>query len=95
MTKTIFIRDPRAELPDSGRISLPKLSGLAGMTLAIVSNGWTSMDRISDRLVEGLKTRYGIGEVLRFTVPIASPGTPEVFNAVVDRADFAIVGLAN
>lgn len=95
MLQTIFIRDPRTELPDSGETSLPKLNGLAGKTLAIVSNGWTSMDRISARLVEGLKTRYGIGEVLLFTVPIASPGAPDVFNAVVDRADFAIVGLAN
>ncbi len=95
MPQPICIRDPRADVSHSSQTHLPKLNRLAGKTVAIVSNGWTSMDRICARLVEGLKTRYGIGEVLAFTVPIASPGAPEVFNAVVDRADFAIVGLAN
>ena len=95
MPQLIRIRDPRAEMAAFNQTTLPTLSELSGKTFAIVSNGWTSMDRIGARLVEGLKARYAIGEVLRFTVPIASPGAPEVFNAIVERADFAVVGLAN
>ena len=95
MPQIICIRDPRAEMVVPNGTQLPTLSELSGKTLAVLSNGWTSMDRISVRLVDGLRSRYGIGEVLNFTVPIASPGAPEVFDAVVARADFAVVGLAN
>jgi hypothetical protein len=95
MSDTISIRDPRAELSVESAVIMPTLSGLSGKTLAILNNGWTSMDRIAARLAEGLKSRYGIGEVLTFAIPTSTPADPTIIEAVVQRADFAVVGLAN
>ncbi len=95
MSGTISIRDPRAEMSVEGAVILPTLSGLSGKTLAILNNGWTSMDRIAAQLVEGLKARHGIGQVLTFAIPISTPADPAVIDAVAQRADFAVVGLAN
>lgn len=89
------VRDPRAEVPRGGARALPQLEAIAGKTLALLSNGWTSMDRIAARLGEGLKARYGVKDVLLLPIPISTPAENSLIDTVLQRADFAVVGLAN
>lgn len=107
MPSIIHIRDPRAKKADAlasksaveakqeSTGGLPSLSALSGKTLAVLNNGWTAMDSIAEHVIQGLKTRYGIGEVLNISIPLAVAADHSVYDEVVKRADFAVVGLAN
>lgn len=95
MAGFINIRDPRTESAVHSTKTLPTLDQLAGKTMVVLNNGWTSMDRIVARLQHGLRTRHGIGEVVSFAIPVAVAADVAVIDAASKRADFAIVGLAN
>ena len=63
--------------------------------MAVLTNGWTSMDVIVARLTETLKSRYGVAKVLSFAVPVAVAADEAVLEEAARSADFALVGLAN
>ena len=95
MTRKIEVLSPAAEAwrPDESVDVF--VDDLAGKTVAILNNRWTSMDVIADYLTRLLKEEYGVTQVFQVQVPIASPPPQEVFDEVVERADLAVVGLAN
>lgn len=95
MARTIYILDPRAETRPIAERPLPKLPDLAGRTVAILNNGWTSMDRLADHLATALKNHYGVADIVHVPIPITSAADPAVLDRVAQQADFAIVGLAN
>ncbi len=95
MAGTISIRDPRATAPKVREGSLPTLTDVRGRTVAILSNGWTSMDKFGNHLAALLKSRYGVADALRVSIPIGNAANPTVLDSVKEKADFAIVGLAN
>lgn len=66
-----------------------------GKRLGILSNHWTSMDRIARRIVENAATRHGIAEILLYDIPINGPMSAGVEERVLAECDAAIVGLAN
>ncbi len=68
---------------------------LAGKRVAIVSNGWASMDTITSRLVERLKERHGVADVKLYSVHINKPITSDTLEDIAGECDAAIVGIAN
>jgi hypothetical protein len=96
MIGTQWIRDPRIESNAKAHTgSYPTLDTLRGKTLVILNNGWTSMNEIAATLAAELKQRYGIREVVGFSVPIGNPADESVLREAAAIADFAAVGLAN
>ncbi len=92
------ILDPTAPKPPdtAGTVTVPApLPRVAGLTAAVLTNRWKSMDVIAQRLAERLPAEYGVAEVMVESVPL-NGGAPEaVLARVAARAHFAVVGLAN
>lgn len=70
------------------------LVSLQNKRVAIVSNGWRSMDAMVPRLSEGLIAR-GATNVRLFSVHINKAITAETLEQIGTHCDAAIVGLAN
>jgi hypothetical protein len=95
-SKMIKILDPtaRTKVDDTGLA--PRVSGLGGSTLGIVSNVWRSFDVIAEHLGEVSRDRYEVREVMRTINPhISSPITEDTLNMLVAKADAAIVGMGH
>ena len=95
MADRLSILSPAAEAWRPTDVTVPRLSGLRGATVAILNNQWTSMDIISEQLAVILKEQYGVAEVFERIIPLSSPAPQEIFDEVKERAQLAIVGLAN
>ncbi len=71
------------------------LSGpLEGKTVAIVTNGWSSMVIMTELMTRLLKEKYGVREVLVKELPNTALPAPTV-DSITGKAAAAIVGLAN
>ena len=95
MDGKLSILSPAAEAwrPMDGHI--PYISDLQGATVAILNNRWTSMNIIAEQIGIILKEQYGVAEVFEKLIPLASAAPQETFDEVVEKAQVAIVGLAN
>ena len=95
MASKMSILSPAAEAwrPMDGHI--PHISDLQGTTVAILNNRWTSMNIIAEQIAIVLKEQYGVAEVFEKLIPLASAAPQETFDEVQERADLAVVGLAN
>ena len=95
MAGKLSILSPAAEAwrPIDGHI--PYISDLQGATVAILNNRWTSMNIIAEQIGIILKEQYGVAEVFEKLIPLASAAPQETFDEVVEKAQVAIVGLAN
>jgi hypothetical protein len=89
------MRDPRLENVVTARGSYPTLEGIAGKTMVILNNEWTSMNEIVDYLTKALKARYGLAKVVSFRVPTGLAADDSVIREAARVGDFALVGLAN
>ena len=74
---------------------IPHIADLQGATVAILNNRWTSMNIISEQIASILKEQYGVAEVFEKYIPLASAAPQETFDEVQERAQLAVVGLAN
>ncbi len=95
MTTMVRLLSPVAETRRPARQLAPPLEGLEGKRVAILNNGWTSMDVLASSLERHLKEEYGVKEVLHWDIPIARAASKETFEEVLAQADAAVVGLAN
>ena len=95
MNNKISILSPAAETWRPVHASIPRLTNLEGTTVAILNNRWTSMNIIAEQIGIILKEQYGVAEVFEKLIPLASSAPQETFDEVLDRAQLAIVGLAN
>ena len=68
---------------------------LEGLTVAVLTNKWVSMDLIAMRLSERLKAEHKVADVLIEPVPLNGGAPAEVLARVLERADLAVVGMAN
>ena len=68
---------------------------LEGLTVAVLTNKWVSMDVISKRLSERLKAEHNVADVFIETVPLNGGAPADVLARVLKRADLAVVGMAN
>lgn len=89
------ILDPVAPPPAEVSGMPARLPTLAGLTVAVLTNKWVSMDVIAKRLSERLKAEHQVAEVLIEPVPLNGGAPADVLARVLQRADLAVVGMAN
>ena len=95
MASKMSILSPAAEAWRPMQADVPHIADLKGATVAILNNRWTSMSIIAEQIGIILKEQYGVSEVFEKLIPLASPAPQETFDEVEQRANLAIVGLAN
>lgn len=89
------ILDPVAPAPLNANRIAERIPTFAGVTVAVLTNRWKSMDLIAKRLAERLTAAHGAKAVNVETVPLNGGAKPEVLEKVGAYAGFAVVGLAN
>ena len=92
----ISILDPTApsNTQDSGLA--PRVGGLGGGTLGLISNSWRSFDVVSNHIEQMAKERYEVREVMRTINPdVSSPTPKDTLNILIDKSDAAIVGMGH
>lgn len=89
------ILDPVAPPPAEVSGMPARRATLEGLTVAVLTNKWVSMDLISTRLSERLKAEHKVAEVMIEPVPLNGGAPAEVMARVLQRADLAVVGMAN
>lgn len=95
MANKITMLSPAAEAWRPLEATIPRMRDLRGARVAILNNQWTSMNIISEQIAIVLKEQYGVAEVFEKLIPLASAAPQETFDEVQERADLAVVGLAN
>ncbi len=95
MANKISVLSPAAEAWRPSETAIPRMGDLRGATVAILNNRWTSMNIISEQIAIILKEQYGVAEVFEKLIPLASAAPQETFDEVKERAQMAVVGLAN
>jgi len=93
--RSVTILDPTAR-PEASlhRLPLPPRT-LRGITVAVLTNRWQSMDLIAERFAQRLPVEYGVADVLIRPIPLAGPAPEALLEEVAARAQLAVVGLAN
>ncbi|MCE2463443.1 MAG: hypothetical protein J4F46_05975 [Dehalococcoidia bacterium] len=94
--KIIKILDPTAH-PMVGDVGLaPRVVSLGNNTLGVVSNAWRSYDVMANHFEEIAKDKYEIREVMRtVNLDLSGPLIEDRLNALVEKADAAIVGMGH
>ena len=95
MANRLSILIPAAEAWRPMEGDIPHIAYLPRSTAAILNNRWSSMNIIAEQIGIILKEQYGVAEVFEKLIPLASAAPQETFDEVNERAQFAIVGLAN
>ena len=94
--KMVKILDPTARPSAEDAGLAPRVSSLGGHALGIVSNVWRSFDVIAGYFEEIAGDKYEVREVMRTMNPdLSSPIPEDTLNALVPRADSAIVGMGH
>ena len=95
MDNKITMLSPAAEAWRPLEATVPRMRDLQGARVVIMNNRWTSMNIISEQIAIVLKEQYGVAEVWEKLIPLSSAAPQETFDDVHERADLAVVGLAN
>jgi hypothetical protein len=89
-----ILYDPTAEPRVVQARLAPRLRTLAGARAGILDNGKANAGTLMLAIVDRLRARYGVGEVVKREKPVAGPPRPEVVEALAG-CDFALVGSAD
>ena len=81
--------------PPRNALLVPAVGDLAGKTIALLDNGWSSFAKIVARMDDALRRRYGVAAVRVHRISASSAVPPELVDRIVAECDAAIVGLAN
>jgi hypothetical protein len=63
--------------------------------VAVLNNGWRSMDLMSRTFAKYFPERYGVAAVREWRIPTSNETPAALLEEVVATSDVAIVGLAN
>lgn len=92
--RSITLYDPTAE-PRAVTVKLARrLASLSGTRAGILDNGKANAGALMLAVVERLKQRYGVADVIKRQKPVAGPPAPEVV-ADLSTCDFVLVGSAD
>ena len=92
----IDILDPTGQPKEQTTGLAPRVQGLGGGTLGLITNSWRSFDLVAGHFEEMAKDRYEVREVMRTINPdVSSPTPKDTLNMLVDKADAAIVGMGH
>jgi hypothetical protein len=90
----IVLYDPTAEPRTVAASLAPRLTTLASKRAGILDNGKANAGTLMLAVVERLKERYGVTDVVKREKPVAGPPRPEVVEALA-ACDFVLVGSAD
>ncbi len=93
-TSPIVLYDPTAEPRTVPTPLAPRLASLAGTRAGILDNGKANAGTLMLAVVERLKERYGVRDVIKREKPVAGPPAPEIV-AALSECDFVLVGSAD
>ena len=86
--------DPTAEPRAVASPLAPRLASLGGKRAGILDNGKANAGTLMLAIVDHLRERYGVTEVVKREKPVAGPPRPEVVDALA-QCDFVLVGSAD
>ena len=86
--------DPTAEPRAIASSLAPRLPSLAGKRAGILDNGKANAGTLMLAVVERLKERYGVSDVVKREKPVSGPPLPEIVDAL-SQCDFVLVGSAD
>jgi len=90
----LTLYDPTAERRTLAVPLAPRLASLAGRRAGILDNGKANAGTLMLAVVDRLKERYGVTEVVKREKPVAGPPAPEIVEAL-SSCDFVLVGSAD
>ncbi len=91
MSSELLLLDPRPPLPAQGEGLAPRLATLDGAVIALIHNGKTHGRELMEMVIEELRQRWSIAEVIHLGPP--SPGYgghPDEAKPVAEEAMAAI-----
>ena len=91
----IRVFDPSVDVVVERAVRKTISHSLEGMRLAVLNNGWRSMDLMSRMFVTYFPERYGVASVREWRIPTSNETPVALLEEVAATSDFAIVGLAN
>jgi hypothetical protein len=91
----IRVFDPSVEVSVERGVRKTISHSLEGMRLAVLNNGWRSMDLMSRMFTTYFPERYGVASVREWRIPTSNETPVALLEEVASTSDFAIVGLAN
>lgn len=92
---TLRVFDPSVEVTRLERVRKTASDSFEGKRLAVLNNGWRSMDLMSRMFASYFPQRYGVSEVREWRIPTSNETPVSLLEEVAASADLAIVGLAN
>ena len=92
---TLRVFDPSVEITLTGRVRKIASDSFEGKRLAVLNNGWRSMDLMSRMFGAYFPQRYGVASVREWRIPTSNETPASLLEEVAANADLAIVGLAN
>jgi hypothetical protein len=93
-TPGIRLFDPTAEPRAVAAALAPRLTSLAGTRAGILDNGKANAGTLMLAVVDRLKERYGVADVVKREKPVAGPPAADIVEALAN-CDFALVGSAD
>jgi hypothetical protein len=90
----IVLYDPTAEPRALTATLAPRLASLEGKRAGILDNGKANAGTLMLAVVERLKERHGVTDVVKREKPVAGPPSREIVEALA-QCDFALVGSAD
>ena len=96
MSPNIAVLSPAAEPSGAdGPALAPRLTGLQGKTVGLISNGWRSIGISYGELRKLLEEEFEVTNVVEKHATVSGPVPAEDFEELAAQVDAVITGLAN
>ena len=92
MAETVRILDPAGDIFVVEASPSPRLATLDGLRPGILENGKTNARLMMESIVEGMRERFPLGELVVGSKPVAGPPSDSTVNLLKAGCDFMLVG---
>lgn len=92
---TIRVFDPSVQIKPEPVVRKTTSRSLEGLRVAVLNNGWRSMDLMSRTFASYFPERHRVASVREWRIPTSNETPVALLEEVAASSDVAIVGLAN
>jgi hypothetical protein len=92
---TVRVYDPTATSSVRSSRMAPRPAALRGTVAGILDNGKANAGLLMAAIVDELKARHGVRDVIMRKKPVAGPASPQVIADLKANCDFVLVGSAD
>ena len=92
MAATVTVLDPQAHVAIREASAAPRLQSLEGLRPGILENRKANARLLMETMVDGLRRRSGLGELVIGSKPVAGPPSQSTIDALRNGADFLLIG---